>query len=78
MDAAGQEAFWIRKKQLAIQGEVRQFYSQYAGQSWKNMISIGDSDFERKATHKTMDEYKVGFEAGVYIHHDPNQLVLLS
>jgi len=56
-DAASQEAYWTRKKQLAIRAEVEHFYSQYPGQSWKNMISIGDSDFERKATIATMTSY---------------------
>ncbi|CAD7939593.1 unnamed protein product [Amoebophrya sp. A120] len=63
-DAAGQERYWTAKKQLAIQREVEFFYSQYPGQSWKNVISIGDSDFERKATQLTMQEYSVGLSDG--------------
>jgi len=61
-DPAGQEAYWTAKKQLAIQREVEAFYSQYEGQSWKNVISIGDSDFERKATHLTMSNYSQDHE----------------
>ena len=57
-DPESQERFWVKKKQLAIEMEVRKFYSQYPGQSWKNVISIGDSDFERRATYETMMQYK--------------------
>lgn len=52
------ERFWVRKKQAAIQREVEEFYTQYQGQSWKNVISIGDSEFERRATHDTMKAYQ--------------------
>jgi hypothetical protein len=34
-------------KGKAIAKALSQFYSQYEGQSWKNIISLGDSDFER-------------------------------
>lgn len=57
-DPESQEAYWTKKKQLAIQSEVEHFYSQYPGQSWKNVISIGDSDFERRATYDTMKSYQ--------------------
>merc|ERR1711972_1076706 len=32
-------------------------YSSYAGQSWKNVISIGDSEFERLGTLQATEEY---------------------
>jgi len=39
---------WVKGK--AISQEMDRFYSQYKGQTWKNVISIGDSDFERYGT----------------------------
>lgn len=51
------EKFWSAMKGRAISREVADFYSQYDGQSWKNIISIGDSDFERLGTMKACEEY---------------------
>lgn len=51
------ERFWSAVKGKAIARECRQFYSQYEGQSWKNVISIGDSDFERLGTQSAMEDY---------------------
>merc|ERR1712151_1470926 len=45
-------------KGKAIGREVSNFYSQYEQQSWKNVISIGDSDFERLGTINVMGEYR--------------------
>jgi hypothetical protein len=42
-----EEEYWGLLKGRAISKEIDQFYSQYEGQSWKNVISIGDSQFER-------------------------------
>merc|ERR1719161_1317355 len=39
-----------RLKAIAISRELNRFYSQYKGQSWKNVISIGDSNTERYGT----------------------------
>jgi len=39
---------WVKGK--AIAKELDRFYSQYEGQTWKNVISIGDSEFERYGT----------------------------
>jgi len=50
------EIYWIRKKQRAIQGEITKFYES-SGSSWKNVISIGDSNFERMATIRSMEDY---------------------
>lgn len=36
---------WVKGKAIAT--ELDRLYSQYEGQTWKNVISIGDSDFER-------------------------------
>jgi hypothetical protein len=41
---------WAYVKGKAIAKELEAFYSQYEGQTWKNVISIGDSDFERYGT----------------------------
>merc|ERR1712217_440593 len=41
----------------AIAKQVKDFYSQYEGQSWKNVISIGDSSFERLGTLQATKEY---------------------
>mmetsp|Transcript_53199 Transcript_53199/g.123842 ORF Transcript_53199/g.123842 Transcript_53199/m.123842 type:complete len:419 (+) Transcript_53199:75-1331(+) len=41
------ERFWGLAKGRAITEEIDKFYSQYEGQSWKNILSIGDSSFER-------------------------------
>jgi len=42
-----EEEYWGLLKGQAISKEIERFYSQYEGQSWKNVISIGDSNFER-------------------------------
>merc|ERR1712224_704003 len=39
---------WVKGR--AIAQELEQFYSQYEGQTWKNIISIGDSNFELYGT----------------------------
>ena len=51
------ERFWSSVKGKAIARECNKFYSQYEGQSWKNVISIGDSDFERLGTQNAMENY---------------------
>jgi len=51
------EQFWSQVKSKAIAAELRRFYSRYEGQSWKNIISIGDSDFERLGTQQAAQEY---------------------
>eukprot|EP00930_Biecheleria_cincta_P084844 TRINITY_DN74277_c0_g1_i1.p1 TRINITY_DN74277_c0_g1~~TRINITY_DN74277_c0_g1_i1.p1 ORF type:complete len:592 (-),score=129.41 TRINITY_DN74277_c0_g1_i1:118-1893(-) len=59
------EKFWSGVKGKAIARECRDFYSQYEGQSWKNVISIGDSDFERLGTQSATEDYmkEIGIEA---------------
>merc|ERR1719182_314753 len=51
------EMFWSRVKGKAIAREVDKFYSLYEGQSWKNVISIGDSNFERHGTQQATRRY---------------------
>lgn len=60
------EKFWSRMKGKAIANELRDFYSQYEGQSWKNIISIGDSDFERLGTQYATEDYmkETGIKGG--------------
>jgi hypothetical protein len=41
-------------KELAFEQEITGFYSRYAHQSWKNVISIGDSIFERDAVRRVV------------------------
>jgi len=51
------ERQWSMIKGKAIAAQVQQFYSQYEGQSWKNIISVGDSNFERLGTFGAAEEY---------------------
>jgi len=41
-------------KELAFEQEITGFYSRYPQQSWKNVISIGDSIFERDAVRRVV------------------------
>jgi len=41
-----------KAKFYAMQKEVKDFYSQYEGQSWKNIISIGDMRYEHDAVQE--------------------------
>lgn len=43
-----------RWKEVAFEQEITGFYSRYTHQSWKNVISIGDSIFERDAVRKVV------------------------
>merc|ERR1719215_333746 len=43
-----------RWKEVAFKQELDGFYNQYAHQSWKNVISIGDSIFERDAVRRVV------------------------
>merc|ERR1719229_2167706 len=43
-----------RWKEVAFEQEINGFYSRYQHQSWKNVISIGDSIFERDALRKVV------------------------
>jgi len=43
-----------RWKEVAFHREISNFYSKYQHQSWKNVISIGDSIFERDALRKVV------------------------
>lgn len=39
-------------KYAAVKQEAHAFYSQYPGQSWKNILSLGDMSYERDAVHE--------------------------
>jgi len=54
---ANEREYWTAVKQKAITDETNAFYSRYEGQSWKNLISIGDSVFERDATLISLQKY---------------------
>jgi len=41
-------------KEVAFEQEIATFYSRYEHQSWKNVISIGDSVFERDAVKRVV------------------------
>merc|ERR1719265_1477706 len=43
-----------RWKELVFEQEISGFYSRYAHQSWKNVITIGDSIFERDAVRRVV------------------------
>jgi len=58
------ERFWGLVKGRAINQEVRRFYSQYEGQSWKNVLSIGDSSFERYGLLAATSAYMQGRNLG--------------
>ncbi|CAK0863270.1 unnamed protein product [Prorocentrum cordatum] len=51
------ETFWAETKGKAISKALGEFYSQYDGQSWKNVISLGDSHFERYGTMAATMQY---------------------
>eukprot|EP00746_Dinoflagellata_sp_MGD_P154371 gnl/MRDRNA2_/MRDRNA2_84770_c0_seq1.p1 gnl/MRDRNA2_/MRDRNA2_84770_c0~~gnl/MRDRNA2_/MRDRNA2_84770_c0_seq1.p1 ORF type:complete len:369 (-),score=55.99 gnl/MRDRNA2_/MRDRNA2_84770_c0_seq1:67-1173(-) len=49
-DSRFSAGYWAWVKGRAITQEMDRFYSQYKGQTWKNIISVGDSNFERYGT----------------------------
>jgi len=58
------ERFWGLVKGRAIADEIEKFYQQYEGQSWKNIISIGDSCFERYGLLAATSAYMRGEALG--------------
>mmetsp|Transcript_72406 Transcript_72406/g.162652 ORF Transcript_72406/g.162652 Transcript_72406/m.162652 type:complete len:418 (+) Transcript_72406:68-1321(+) len=64
--SADVERYWGLVKGHAIAKAVGRFYSQYEGQSWKNILSVGDSNFERygllAATSAYMQERGMAIE----------------
>jgi hypothetical protein len=43
-------------KEVAFEQEIGSFYSRYQHQSWKNVISVGDSIFERDAVRRVVPQ----------------------
>lgn len=58
------ERYWGLLKGRAISDICHKFYSQYDGQSWKNVLSIGDSSFERYGLLAATGAYWRGRELG--------------
>jgi len=54
-------SFWTRTKSAAIAKEIEANSQRYGGQSWKNIISFGDSDFERYGTMEATQQYMRSF-----------------
>lgn len=54
------EEYYGLLKGHAMALEVEQFYSQYKGQSWKNILSIGDARFERHGILAAATSYMQG------------------
>jgi len=54
---ADSNVFWSKVKGNAVRKELSRIYSNYEGQTWKNVVSIGDADFERLGTRMVMAEY---------------------
>merc|ERR1719428_1581595 len=48
---------WGLMKGKAISKQIDAFYSQYQGQTWKNIISVGDSTFERFGLYAAASAY---------------------
>lgn len=51
------ELYYAGMKGKAIAKEIASFYSRYEGQSWKNITSVGDADFERYGTFGAVEAY---------------------
>jgi hypothetical protein len=58
MSNAEADRVFGRIKGRAIARELQEFYSKYEGQTWKNIVSVGDSTFERLGTHIAVHEYR--------------------
>merc|ERR1740130_2474878 len=56
-NAQAEVAHWTGVKASAIEAQCNNCYSQYQGQTWKNVISIGDSDFERNGTRDVVKQW---------------------
>eukprot|EP00746_Dinoflagellata_sp_MGD_P153307 gnl/MRDRNA2_/MRDRNA2_84184_c0_seq1.p1 gnl/MRDRNA2_/MRDRNA2_84184_c0~~gnl/MRDRNA2_/MRDRNA2_84184_c0_seq1.p1 ORF type:complete len:427 (+),score=51.46 gnl/MRDRNA2_/MRDRNA2_84184_c0_seq1:77-1357(+) len=49
--------YWAWVKGTVIEQELDRLYSQYEGQTWKNVLSIGDSNIERYGTLGASNAY---------------------
>jgi len=55
--AADESGYWTSVKAAAIGAECEKCYSRYPGQTWKNVLSVGDSDFERQGTRDVIKKW---------------------
>jgi hypothetical protein len=55
--AASGDTEYLNMKCDAVRNTLESFYSQYEGQTWKNVISIGDSEYERLGTMQCTKAY---------------------
>lgn len=55
---AERTAYLTAVKTLAMKREVESFYSRYPGQTWKNILSWGDADFEHDAVQAVTFEHE--------------------
>jgi hypothetical protein len=54
---ADDDVDYLNMKRDALSTALDAFYSQYEGQTWKNVISIGDSEYERLGTQLCTEAY---------------------
>jgi hypothetical protein len=59
-DNTNAENFNTTLKRRAMTKAAKRFYSQYKNQSWKNIISVGDSNYERDALIEVVSNKKQG------------------
>lgn len=50
-------SYWTAVKAVAIRDQCERCYSQYPGQTWKNVLSVGDSNFEREGTQAVVRQW---------------------
>jgi hypothetical protein len=69
-------------KETAMKNTLNKFYSDYAGQSWKNTLSIGDQICDREAlkavTHGRPNPKKVCRTKTIKLREEPNVHDLIS
>merc|ERR1712216_490672 len=51
-------AHWTQVKAMAIAAVCKKCYSLYPGQTWKNVLSIGDSIFEQRGTRDATQHWQ--------------------
>jgi len=52
IDAPAQQSALTTAKYHAMKKEATSFYSRYPGQTWKNILSFGDMEYERRAVQE--------------------------
>jgi hypothetical protein len=64
-DSLGTDHLNTVMKACAIRDELQKFYSQYPGQTWKNVLSVGDSIFEHYGLLAASHAYMQGQSTGL-------------